>query len=305
LWTKIIPPMITAFTEPRIVIRPTLPADTPDVLEFCKHIWDGHDYIPYVWNDWLADPKGFLFTAEYAGHAVGIARLAHAAPGQWWLEGLRVNPNFHDKKIGSALHVHLTEWWLAHGDGTVRLWTNAKRVKVHHLCEKLGFVHTQEHTHYAAQPLDEPCDSFQPVAENDIPAALDLVLTSPSLPLIGGMMDMGWRIVIPNETSLHDLLHWSDGHVWWWRGRRGLAGVWDDRDELGPHPMLSLAVSDLAGLPDLLLDLRRETARQGRHKIAWYAWVSPDLNACLASAGFNRESDDCNFQFEKTHPTRP
>ena len=40
-------------------------------------------------------------------------------------------------KTAQSLHEYLTEWWLAKGDGTVRLWTNAKRVKVHHLCERL------------------------------------------------------------------------------------------------------------------------------------------------------------------------
>jgi GNAT superfamily N-acetyltransferase len=297
--------MPISFTNPRVVIRPSLHLDTPDVLEFCKYIWEGNDYIPYVWNEWLADPTGQLFTAEYAGHAVGIARIAHVAPKQWWLEGLRVNPELRDKKIGSALHEYLTEWWLANGDGTVRLWTNAKRVKVHHLCEKLGFVHTQEHAMFAASPLDEPCDLFQPVEENELPEALDFVIASPSLPLIGGMMDMGWRVATPNEKSLRDLIQWSNGQLLWWRGRRGLVGMWGDEDDNGPHPMLSLAVSDLEGLPGLLLDLRRETARQGGHKVAWHAVVLPGLSTCLSSAGFERESDQSNYQFEKTHPTRP
>jgi GNAT superfamily N-acetyltransferase len=297
--------MIIPFTNPRVVIRPSLPSDTPDVLEFCKYIWDGHDYIPYVWDDWLADPTGTLFTAEYAGHAVGIARIAQAAPKQWWLEGLRVDPEFHDKKIGSALHEYLTGWWLEKGDGTVRLWTNAKRVKVHHLCAKLGYIHTQEHAIYAAPPLDEPCDSFQPVVESEIPEVLKFAVASPSLPLIGGMMDMGWRMVTPNAASLSALLHWENGQLLWWRGRLGLVGTWGDEDEGGPHPMLSVAVSMITDLTDLLLDLRRETSCQKSHKIAWHALVSPELNEVLASAGFNRESEDSNYQFEKVHPTRP
>jgi len=297
--------MTLSFSEPRLVIRPSLPSDTPEVLEFCKYIWDGQDYIPYVWNDWLADPTGTVFTAEFAGHAVGIARIAHAAPKQWWLEGLRVDPAYQDQKIGSALHEYLTAWWLEKGDGTVRLWTNARRVKVHHLCEKLGFVHTQEHAMVAAPPLDEPCDSFQRVEEPEIPEALELALASPSLPLIGGMMDMGWRAVVPNESSLRGLLGWGNGHLWWWRGRRGLVGLWEDEAEQGPSSMLSLVAGGVTDLPELLLDLRRETAREGRPRIAWHALVSPELNRVLTSAGFSRESDDSIFQFEKIHPARP
>ena len=44
--------------SPVLVCRPALPMDTPQVLDLAKHIWEGHDYIPYVWNDWLADPQG-------------------------------------------------------------------------------------------------------------------------------------------------------------------------------------------------------------------------------------------------------
>jgi GNAT superfamily N-acetyltransferase len=297
--------MITSFTEPCVVIRPTLPLDTPDVLEFCKYIWDGHDYIPYVWNDWLADPAGNLFTAEYGGHAVGIARVTHLAPQQWWFEGLRVNLEFHDKKIGSALHEYITEWWLANGDGIVRLWTNSKRVKVHHLCERLGFVHTQEVTFYAAAPLDEPVDSFSPANENEIPEMTEFTLHSPSLSIAGGMMDMGWQPVVPNEETFRDTLSRGEGIFLWWHNRRGLVGLWEDDDEAALHPMLGLAACEGSDLSALLLDIRRLTARDGRHKIAWNACISPKLDAILLSAGFKRESDHSNYQFEKTHPTRP
>jgi GNAT superfamily N-acetyltransferase len=297
--------MYKNYTNPRVVIRPTLPSDTPDVLEFCKYIWDGNDYIPYVWKDWLADPAGNLFTAEYAGHAVGIARVTHLAPRQWWFEGLRVNPEFHDKKIGSLIHEYITEWWLANGDGTVRLWTNSKRVKVHHLCERFGFVHTQEVTFYAAAPLDEPVDSFAPANEYEIPEMTEFSLHSSSLPVAGGMMDMGWQPVAPNEDTFRGTLSRGEGKFMWWHGRRGLVGLWEDDDETAMHPMVGLAACEIPDLPELLLDIRKLTAREKKHKIVWNACVNPVLDAILLSAGFSRESDHSNYQFEKIHPTRP
>lgn len=297
--------MLIDFTNPRVIIRPTLPSDTPDVLEFCKYIWDGNDYVPYVWNEWMADPRGTLFTAEYAGHAVGIARVTHLAPRQWWFEGLRVNPDHQDKKIGSRIHEYITDWWLKNGDGTVRLWTNAKRVKVHHLCERLGFVHTQEVTFYAASPLDEPVDSFTPASANEIPEMTDFTLRSSSLPIAGGMMDMGWQPVVPNEETFSNTIARGEGIFLWWHGRRGLIGLWEDDDETAMHPMVGLAACETADLPALLLDTRRLTARDGRHKIVWNACISPELESILLSSGFNRESDHSNYQFEKVHPTRP
>jgi len=297
--------MITSFTEPRVVIRPILPSDTPDVLEFCKYIWEGNDYIPYVWNEWLADPKGHLFTAEFDGHAVGIARVTHLAPKQWWFEGLRVNLDFHDKKIGSQIHEYITDWWLANGDGTVRLWSNSKRVKVHHLCERLGFIHKQEVTFYAATPLDEPVDSFVPARVDEIPEMTEFALRSTSLSVAGGMMDMGWQPVVPNEETFRGAITHGEGTFLWWHRRRGLVGLWEDDDEPAMHPMVGLAACEVADLPALLLDIRRLTARDDRHKIVWNACINSELDAILLSAGFNRESDHSNYQFEKTHSTRP
>ena len=132
--------MTQSFSSPVVVCRPALPSDKADVIEFTKFIWDGHDYIQYVWDEWLADPEGILAAAEYGGHCVGLAKVSLLAPGQWWLQGLRVDPKFQDLKIGSHLHRYVDEWWLEHGDGVVRLMTGSKRVKVHHMSEKLGYT---------------------------------------------------------------------------------------------------------------------------------------------------------------------
>ena len=47
-----------------VVCRPALAKDTEEVMELCSHIWDGGDYIPQVWDEWLADPDGLLGVAE-------------------------------------------------------------------------------------------------------------------------------------------------------------------------------------------------------------------------------------------------
>src|SRR5690242_14867206 len=68
-------PMPTNYFSPQVVCRPALPSDAPAVLEFTKFIWGGHDYIKYVWDDWLADPHGILAVAEYAGRAVALGKV--------------------------------------------------------------------------------------------------------------------------------------------------------------------------------------------------------------------------------------
>ncbi|PJF24366.1 MAG: hypothetical protein CUN53_18195, partial [Phototrophicales bacterium] len=88
----------------RVLCRPALESDYADIAEFCKGIWDGGDYVPEVWHDWLKDPNGLLVTAEYERHAIGCCKLTRLAEAQWWLEGFRVDPKYQGLKAGSRLH---------------------------------------------------------------------------------------------------------------------------------------------------------------------------------------------------------
>lgn len=146
--------MTQSFSSPVVVCRPALPRDKADVLEFTKFIWDGHDYVQYAWDEWLTDSNGILAVAEYGGHCVGLAKVSLSAPGQWWLHGFRVDPKFQGLKIGSHIHNYVDEWWLGHGDGVARLMTSSKSVKVHHLCEKLGYTKILEVKELETSSLD-------------------------------------------------------------------------------------------------------------------------------------------------------
>ena len=72
-----------SFSDPRLVCRPSLPSDTADVLAFTKRIWEGRDYIHLVWDEWLADPRGLLVSAQFGPRVVGIAvpGMPIGAPG--------------------------------------------------------------------------------------------------------------------------------------------------------------------------------------------------------------------------------
>ena len=130
------------------------------MLELSSHIWEGHDYIPFIWQDWLADPNGLLCVVEYGSRIVGFAKLTRLSASQWWLEGLRVHPAYEGRGIASHINDYLLEYWLRHGDGFVRLATSSERVKVHRMCAHRGFVKIGEYSFYGAPVLDEPVDTL-------------------------------------------------------------------------------------------------------------------------------------------------
>ncbi len=73
-----------------LTLRPMRGADRDRVAEISRDIWDGHDYLPRVFDDWLADAGSAFQAAELDGVVVGVQRLRPIAPGLLWYEGLRV-----------------------------------------------------------------------------------------------------------------------------------------------------------------------------------------------------------------------
>ena len=290
------------FSSPVIVCRPALPCDTVDVLEFTKFIWDHGDYIQYVWEDWMADPQGILVAAEYGGHCVGIAKVSLSAPGQWWLQGLRVDPNYQDLKIGSHIHAYIDEWWLEHGDGVVRLMTSSLRVKVHHLCEKLGYTKILEVKELEVKSLDEACTSFQPVQKDEIPYALKIAQDSPVMAMNRDLLDLGWDAFRPTEDVLAAVQ--QQGMAFWWRNSAGLLLEWDGDSEEGKMLGLGLPACPLDLLPEMLLDIRRLAAQQGRVGVFWIAPLTAEVLSAAEEAGYLHHREHSGYLYEKWHPIR-
>ena len=293
------------FSDPRIVCRPALPADTPDVLAFTGRIWDGHDYIHLVWDEWLADPHGLLISAQFGPRVVGIAKISPIFPGQWWLHGLRVDPDYQGLKVGSHLHDCSNAWWLRHGDGVIRLLTSTERVQVHHLCARTRYARVGEIAQYRRELTDthspaSAAGDFQPVTHAEISAAL--AFAEQHLPHNAGLMDTGWRFVLPDPAVFARFA--SDTHLHWWRGRDGLLATWEgDDDDYAVLGIGCAAVRDLAMLPDILRDAVALTTGLEVKALFWLAPAETDVIRALEQAGYTSD-DDHGVLFEKHHPDR-
>jgi GNAT superfamily N-acetyltransferase len=296
-----------SFSDPRVVCRPSLPADTEDVLAFTKRIWDGRDYIHLVWDEWLADPNGILVSAQFGRHVVGIAKVTPVFSGQWWLHGLRVNPEYQGQKIGSRLHEYCNEWWLEHGDGTIRLLTSTKRLQVHHLCERTGYGRVGEVMTYRRMLTPEIVtaagtviakNEFAPVHSEDLPEALAFVRKN--LPHIGGLMDTGWRFVLPDGASLED--GQKEAHLHWWRGGDGLLATWEGDDDDGQVLGIGFAaVREPAALSEMLRATPSLANGMRAYAIFWLAPRDPGVEQALQAAGFVTD-EDSGVLFERRQP---
>jgi GNAT superfamily N-acetyltransferase len=185
-----------------VVCRPALPKDTQEVMDLTGLIWEGEDYIPYVWEEWISDYYGMLAVAEYGGRVVGLGKLSLLAPGQWWLEGLRVHPEFQGRGIGSHLHDYLIKHWLKVGDGVIRLTTNVNRLTVHHMSEQSGFRRISEISPFKAQAMDKSSDAFLLLDSSEVQKAVTFALGSESVRASMDLMDLGWKWATINAHNL-------------------------------------------------------------------------------------------------------
>jgi GNAT superfamily N-acetyltransferase len=276
-------------------------------LDFCQHIWDGHDYVPYVLDEWMADPKTRLYVAEYAGKAVGLSIMLPITPTEWWFQGFRVDPQQQGKQIGSSLMAYAMDTWHEIGIGLVRLTTNTNQLKVQHLCEKHGFKKIAERALYAAPTLPEtPNEKFTLLTPGEIPQAAGFAAASEIAAAQANLVEMAWRYARPGLAAFQELASWPDGHLYWWGEKRGLFATWDDTDnqEAGVIPMLAFAACQQQDLPALLADFRRLGGQQGAKWVGGRA-VLGDLAPALEQAGFALDDTDIDFIYEKPHPTRP
>jgi predicted PurR-regulated permease PerM/ribosomal protein S18 acetylase RimI-like enzyme len=291
-----LPSWPAAELPPAVRIRPARDSDRKDMLALTAQIWEGRDYAPRVWSEWLADREGVLAAAELQGRMVGFGKLTRLAPREWWLEGLRVHPEFQGLKIGSRLTEHLAAEWTKRGGGALRLATSSERVKVHHLCERLGLRHAGTFRLMGAAPLRRSDPGLRPMQPADAAEAL-AAWREQAARTKSDLVDDSWKWSRMSENRLADFIRRGD--AWRWGERK--AFLLTSRLERNDRRTLEIAAV-LAAPGTLPALLRRMRALAGAQKADDAVWVMPDEPRLLAAArraGFRQTWDARLWLFER------
>jgi N-acetylglutamate synthase-like GNAT family acetyltransferase len=85
-------------------IRKLRSSDRDDVMEISRHVWEGHDYLPSVFESWLKDENSHFYGVEQDGRIVAVANLRLLEGGRTgWMEGLRVHPDYRGKGYANEM----------------------------------------------------------------------------------------------------------------------------------------------------------------------------------------------------------
>jgi GNAT superfamily N-acetyltransferase len=190
-------PAPTAGVHMAYRFRPAAPRDRETVFAFCANTWPNGDYIPMVWDAWLAEaPLGgaFVVGVDADGTPLALGKLSLASPTEGWIEGIRVDPARRLHGWGRALMLHLLDQGWAQGLGTVSYLTAGDNTPMHHLSGSIGFAaRAQYHPYRAPAGGDAPIRQAAPAEA----AAL-------------------WEHLIPDNSL---------GPPVWWRGWTGAAAT--------------------------------------------------------------------------------
>jgi GNAT superfamily N-acetyltransferase len=123
-------------------VRRALPRDRKDILRICSQTWPGWgDYVPQFLNRWLRE-KGFYVLVEKKAGAretvVALGKFTELAPGELWLEGLRVDPASRSHGLGWKLSQATMEHALAEHPKSIRLATGRRNRHSRRIIGKMG-----------------------------------------------------------------------------------------------------------------------------------------------------------------------
>jgi N-acetylglutamate synthase-like GNAT family acetyltransferase len=156
-----------------LAVRRAHLADTPAMLEITQNVWEGHDYVPRVWQSWISDHSGILLVAEEKGLVVGFQHAELMPDNTGWLEGIRVREDVQGSGVGSALLAAGIEWSRFSSLSAVRLSTSSDNPASNRMAERAGF---NQVAHMASVKLRAGTDAASGIARVARPDELGAVV---------------------------------------------------------------------------------------------------------------------------------
>jgi GNAT superfamily N-acetyltransferase len=174
--------------------------DLPAVREVCKDVWDGNDYIPFVWKERLSEPDLKVFVAEIEQQLAGLYCLKTMNESGlkigWW-SGVRVATPF--KKLGLAYRLleHTIDIANQEEINVLRYSTGEDNIPMHRVAERFGFRLVASYSYAIGQkntiPLAENTNiTFRSLQPDELKLAWDFIINSKEWKLDEGFHCDSW-----------------------------------------------------------------------------------------------------------------
>jgi len=282
-------------------IRPVTADDRAAIEAIAAQTWDGEDYLPYVFDSWLADKSGLFCAGVVGERVVAVAKLTHMGGDQWWMEGLRVDPAFQGLGLGRIMHHYVVNYSRRYAPGTLRFSTASENHAVIRMAAETAFRQVAAFVAYGAEADPAiPVDRLVRLEPGDIDRAWARLIRLPYFEAAQRSLEDGWRFLPLTPDRLRERLAAGQVYGWVRPGRMaaltGLAILNEPRGMTGEEPPSRLYVGYADAVPDefaaFARALRGLAARQeGLERVSWKVLDDPELVARLKAAGYEQRWD--------------
>lgn len=283
-----------------LTFRRVTPADRPAMLEICATVWEGDDYLPSVFDQWVTAPGGQFTAVELEGRVVALARLARFARGEYWLEGIRVHADYRGRGIAAALHDYHLDLWRRSGEGgAMRLATHSENQTMINLCARTGFTRIFDFAFAEAEAAASNAPHrFTLVAPAEAERAFDAIQRLPLYAEQHGLCDLVWKWRALTPAYLAERI--AADAAYRWGDWEGVLLTLDEAEEEPSGDTLFLQFPGAA--PDrrtaLLSEARGLAHALGKTRLRWSPLARADVLDELPRAGYRRSWDEVMCCFE-------
>lgn len=268
-----------------LLLRQAQAGDRPAMEHICAHTWDDGDYIPYVWDRWLADEQGPLVVGELDGQVVALCKISFQAAGQVWLQGMRVDPDYRQRGIGQEFLDYGLAYAQEHGARVARLSTSIRNTPVHTMTGRAGMERIAVFVFWQAEAVAGG-PQLRVLSTGDRAAVEAFLRGSRVLEACRGVYQAGWENRELTSEELLPLLEQGHAVALGDPGSqlRALALLTDDEEDQALD--VGFADGDPAAVRVLAEAIRVHAAKQGATRArAWLPEVAW-LRESFASAGY-------------------
>jgi len=284
----------------RLKLRDARAADRRAIFEFTRRTWGQYgDFIPRVWRRWLGDREGRFIVAELDGVPVGTAKISHFGGGEFWLEGLRVDPEHRGKGIARAINLEVLASLARMQPRAVRYCTGYRNWASRHIGSVFGFRIGARFRHFWAKSRKGSLRG-EFATRRDAGEIYEFMSRSRFMRLSSGLVGEGWVFRELTMARLEGYIRRKSVMVV--RRAGALAGVAiypfdvNDKD-------LTMGFAD--GDPSAIKALARNCPRLGAMRGTEYCSMSVPTRyfaGLVEEAGFKRKSSMGQLVFEFVDP---
>jgi GNAT superfamily N-acetyltransferase len=170
--------------------------DRERLLAVAARIWEGHDYLPRVFDRWVDEPGSYFGGMELDGRLVGCGRVLAFDERRGWLEGLRVDPEIHRRGLGREMSRHVMRAALDMGLRELSFSTYFDNRGSISISEGFGFRRVAVYTNLERAKLEEGPLAAEPAG----------VTLSPGAPEAEGTLCNDWTFFAVDVPRLAEFL---------------------------------------------------------------------------------------------------